>query len=85
MAKLKATRSILYLNRLYEAGEELPCYDEATVKAWVDAKSAVWEDEERDRAKSANPADATPCEGAETTADKKPASRAATATKRKTK
>jgi len=60
MAKLKATRSILYLNRLYEAGEELPYYDAATVEAWVEAKSAFWEDEESDLIKTAPPADTTP-------------------------
>lgn len=59
MAKLKATRSILYMNRLYEAGEELPYYDAATVEAWVEAKSAFWEDEESDRVKTEKPADTT--------------------------
>jgi hypothetical protein len=45
MAKLKATRSVLYQNRLYGAGDELPTTDAALVNAWLDAKSAVWDEE----------------------------------------
>lgn len=45
MAKLKATRTILHQNRLYEAGEELPQYDAALVRAWLEAGSAKMEDE----------------------------------------
>ena len=33
MAKLKATRSVLYQNRLYGAGDELPTTDAALVNA----------------------------------------------------
>lgn len=40
MGKLKATRPILYQNRLYEAGEELPRHDPAIVSAWLTAGSA---------------------------------------------
>ena len=46
MAKLKAKRSILYLNRLFEAGEELPTYDAELVNAWIEAGSAEYEGEE---------------------------------------
>ena len=45
MAKLKATRSILHQNRLYGAGDELPTTDAALVNAWLDAESAVWDEE----------------------------------------
>ena len=40
MAKIKATRPILYQNRLYEPGEELPQHDPAIVRAWLAAGSA---------------------------------------------
>lgn len=86
MAKLKATRSILYLNRLYEAGEELPYYDVATVEAWVEAKSAFWEDEESDLIKTAPPADTTPGTAADTeteSVESKQASRSTSAAKKK--
>jgi len=80
MAKLKAARSILYLNRVYEAGEELPYYDAATVKAWIECKSAYWEAEESDRAKAAS-ADTTLGDAAE--AKVKKASQTTKTTKKK--
>lgn len=40
MAKIKATRSVLYQNRLYSPGEELPQHDPAIVTAWLTAGSA---------------------------------------------
>jgi hypothetical protein len=84
MAKLKAARSILYLNRQYEAGEELPYYDAATVEAWVEAKSAFWEDEESDHTATAKSADTTPGDEAETKAkEAKQASRSTSAAKKK--
>lgn len=46
MAKLKAKRSILYLNRIYEAGEELPTYDADLINAWLEAGSAEYDGEE---------------------------------------
>lgn len=84
MAKLKAARSILYLNRVYEAGEELPYYDAATVNAWVECKSAFWEAEESDRVETAKSADTTPGDGAATEAkEAKQASRSTSAAKKK--
>lgn len=59
MAKLKATRSVLYQNRLYGAGDELPTTDAALVNAWLDAKSAVW-DEEKPVENTAKQTEATP-------------------------
>lgn len=53
MAKLTATRSVLYQNRLYQPGEELPQHDPAMVAAWLDAGSAK-------REKEAAPAASTP-------------------------
>lgn len=50
MAKLIATRNILYQNRFYEGGDELPYYDKATVDAWVDAGSAKWLDDKKAKA-----------------------------------
>lgn len=84
MAKLKAKRSILYLNRLYEAGEELPYYDAATVEAWVEADSAFWEEEESDRVKPVKSAETTPGDDAATEAKEvKQASRSTSAAKKK--
>lgn len=45
MAKLKATRCILYLNRLYQAGESLPCDNTRLVAAWLETGAAVWYEE----------------------------------------
>jgi len=59
MAKLKATRSILHQNRLYGAGDELPTTDAALVNAWLDAKSAVW-DEEKPAVDTAKRTETTP-------------------------
>lgn len=47
MAKLKATTCILFQNRLYSAGDDLPTQDAAMVSAWLEAKTAVWEDDEK--------------------------------------
>lgn len=46
MAKLIATRSVLYLNRLYQPGEELPQNDPVRAAAWLEAGSAVREREQ---------------------------------------
>lgn len=39
-----ATNPILYGNKQYKPGEELPTDDTGYVKAWTDAGSAVWKD-----------------------------------------
>lgn len=59
MAKLKATRGILHQNRLYGAGDELPTTDAALVNAWLDAESAVW-DEEKPAVDTAKRTETTP-------------------------
>lgn len=52
MAKLKATRDILYLNRLYKSGEYLPFYDASLVNAWIESGSAYWEGDPEDLPKA---------------------------------
>ena len=43
--KLTAIYPILYRSRQYEIGEELPADDPEMVQAWLDAKTAVWQDD----------------------------------------
>ena len=43
---LKALTHILYNSRLYSPDEELPTYDSEMVKAWLEAKTAVWDEGE---------------------------------------
>lgn len=43
--RLIATVPILHSNEQYKPGEVLPTTDPAYVSAWLDAGSAVWEDE----------------------------------------
>ena len=43
---LRATRPVLYRSIQYETGDVLPGDDEATVNAWLEAKSAAWIDDE---------------------------------------
>lgn len=42
MKKLIAKRSVLYLGRMYDAGDTLPANDQKMVTAWLNAKSAEW-------------------------------------------
>ena len=48
MEKLIATYPILYLSKQYEVGDELPANDPKMVKAWLEAKTAVWKDSSSD-------------------------------------
>ena len=43
--RLIATTAILYQNKQYQPGEELPTTSPAYASAWVEAGSAVWENE----------------------------------------
>lgn len=70
MAKLKATRTILHQNRLYEAGEELPQHDAPLVKAWLAAGSARME-KGTGTTKAAKPKAETTSGKAKTAADTK--------------
>ena len=38
MKKLIAKRSVLYLGRMYDAGDTLPANDQKMVTAWLNAK-----------------------------------------------
>ena len=42
MKKLIAKRPVLYLGRIYDAGDTLPANDQKMVTAWLNAKSAEW-------------------------------------------
>ena len=42
MKKLIAQRPVLYLGRMYDAGDTLPANDQKMVTAWLNAKSAEW-------------------------------------------
>ena len=46
MKKLIAKRSVLYLGRMYDAGDTLPANDQKMVTAWLNAKSAAWSGQE---------------------------------------
>lgn len=46
MKKLIAKRSVLYLGRMYDPGDTLPANDQKMVNAWLNAKSAAWDDQE---------------------------------------
>ena len=47
MQKLTAQKDILFENRIYAPGEELPTKNEVMVKAWLAAGTAVWIDDEQ--------------------------------------
>ncbi|UVY23413.1 MAG: hypothetical protein [Bacteriophage sp.] len=44
--KLIAIYPILYRSHQYEVGEELPADDPEMVQAWLDAKTAVWQEDQ---------------------------------------
>ena len=46
MKKLIAKRPVLYLGRMYDAGDTLPANDQKMVTAWLNAKSAAWAGQE---------------------------------------
>ena len=46
MKKLIAKRPVLYLGRMYDAGDPLPANDQKMVTAWLNAKSAAWDGQE---------------------------------------
>lgn len=50
--KLVAIYPILYRSRQYEVGESLPADDAAMVQAWLDAKTAVWQEEKTPKGKA---------------------------------
>ncbi len=46
MRRLIAISSILFENRNYEPGDELPTHDAGFVEAWLENRAAVWKDRE---------------------------------------
>ena len=50
--KLVATYPILYRSRQYGIGDSLPADDAEMVQAWLDAKTAVWQEEETQKGKA---------------------------------
>lgn len=42
MKKLIAKRPVLYMGRMYQAGDRLPAQEETMVAAWLNAGSAEW-------------------------------------------
>ena len=46
MKKLIAKRPVLYLGRMYDAGDTIPANDQKMVTAWLNAKSAAWDGQE---------------------------------------
>ena len=51
MKKLIAKRSVLYLGRMYDAGDPLPANDQKMVTAWLNAKSAAWDGQEAEESR----------------------------------
>lgn len=51
MKKLIAKRSVLYLGRMYDAGDTLPANDQKMVTAWLNAKSAEWDGQEAEESR----------------------------------
>lgn len=43
--KLVAIYPILYRSHQYEIGDTLPADDQSMVQAWIDAKTAMWQEE----------------------------------------
>lgn len=43
---LIATCSVLYRSKIYGAGDALPADNQSMVDAWLEAGSAVWQDDE---------------------------------------
>lgn len=50
--KLVAIYPILYRSHQYEIGDTLPADDQSMVQAWLDAKTAMWQEEEVSGAKA---------------------------------
>ena len=61
MKKLIAKQSILFESKLYSPGAELPTKNADMVKAWLDAGTAVWVEDETNNTKAkARPKTAEP-------------------------
>jgi hypothetical protein len=56
--KLIATYPILYQSTQYEVGQSLPANDTKMVQAWLDAGTAVWQEEDEPKPAKAKAATA---------------------------
>lgn len=63
MKKLIAKRSVLYLGRMYDAGDPLPANDQKMVTAWLNAKSATWDGQEAEERRQEAQEDAGQADG----------------------
>lgn len=50
--KLVAIYPILYRSHQYQVGEMLPADDQSMVQAWIEAKTAMWQNEETQNGKA---------------------------------
>lgn len=65
MKKLIAKRSVLYLGRMYDAGDPLPANDQKMVTAWLNAKSAAWDGQEAEERRQEAQEDAEQADGSQ--------------------
>lgn len=61
MKRLIAVFPILFENRNYKPGDELPTHNNGFVKEWLKNRTAIWQDDEKSRKQSvkAKPVTAT--------------------------
>lgn len=65
MKKLIAKRPVLYLGRMYDAGDTLPANDQKMVTAWLNAKSAAWDGQEAEERRQEAKEDAGQADGSQ--------------------
>ena len=65
MKKLIAKRPVLYMGRMYDAGDTLPANDQKMVTAWLNAKSAEWGGQEAQESRQEAQESAEPAEGSQ--------------------
>lgn len=65
MKKLIAKRPVLYLGRMYDAGDTLPANDQKMVTAWLNAKTAAWDGQEAEERRQEAQEDAGQADGSQ--------------------
>lgn len=65
MKKLIAKRPVLYLGRMYDAGDTLPANDQKMVTAWLNAKSAEWGGQEAQESRQEDQESAEQADGSQ--------------------
>ena len=65
MKKLIAKRPVLYLGRMYDAGDTLPANDQKMATAWLNAKSAAWDGQEAEERRQEAQEDAGQADGSQ--------------------